>query len=91
MCLGLLLGDTTSFIISLQGLKGGRKRDGCTYFSERHHHCHKGPEWDGLSEHQLLFIGGILQLPMTAADLGDCVWSGAAVSQSSGSLPETLS
>lgn len=91
MCLGLLLGDTTSFIISLQGLKGGRKMDGSIFLSESHHRCQKVPKWEGVSEHQPVFIGGILQLPVTAAGLGDCVWSGAAVSQSSGSLPETLS
>lgn len=66
--------------------------DGCTYFSESHHRRKKkkGQSGRGFSEHRLVFIGGILQLPVTAADLGDCVWSGAAVSQSSGSLPETL-
>lgn len=36
--------------------------DGCTYFSESHRHCQKELEWEGLSGHQLVFIGGILRL-----------------------------
>lgn len=82
MCLGLLLEDTTSFIISLQGLKGGGGVDGCTYFSESHHCCQKVPKWEGLWEHQLVFIGGIVQLWVTAADLGVvCVVRGSSPSE----------
>lgn len=47
--------------------------DGCTYFSESHNHCQRVLKWEGLLEHRLAFIGGISQLLVTAADLGDCV------------------
>lgn len=55
-----------------------------TYFAKSQSSLDENSKWAGLSEHALVFIGGVLRLLVTAADLGDCAWSGAAVSQSPG-------
>lgn len=44
-----------------RGLKGGEKWMAAHTF-QSHHHCQNVPKWEGLSEHQPVFIGGILQL-----------------------------
>lgn len=77
-----LLGDTTSFIISLKRLTGRKKNGWSDVLSGEPPPLDGGATWAGHSEHALAVIG---RLPVAAADFGDCARSGAAVSQSPGS------
>lgn len=84
VCVAILLGDTTSFIMLLKRLIG-RKKNGWLDTLSRESSLDETAKWVGHSGHMLIFIGRQLRLLVTAAELRDCARSGAAVSQSSGS------
>lgn len=53
----------------ITGAQRGEERAAPHTF-QSHHHCQKVLKWEGLSEQQLVFIGGAQQLPAAAAGLG---------------------
>lgn len=85
MCVAVQLGDTTSFIISLKRLIGGKKNGWLDVLSGEPSSLEESAKWVGRSERALLFTGRLLCLSVTAAGPWDCARSGAAVSQASGS------
>lgn len=61
-----------------------RRKEKWTYFPQPSP-LDENAQWVGHNERTLIVIGRVRRLLVTAADLGDCARSGAAVSQSPGS------